>query len=335
MRLLVIRTSAMGDVALTLPVLTAIRKQHPEIEVIFLTRKQFFPFFRSVEGLKLFEADFNGRHKGLAGLIRLKKEIRDKYIIDYVIDLHNVTRSKILRLLFSLSGTGSAVIDKGRNEKRRLIAGLQHEALPHSVDRYFKVFSNAGVSLLPVNGPFIIQTGPSRYERGSLLIGVAPYAKHQLKVWPEDYMVKLLKMISDDHEVRFLLFGGREDAENLRKFALMVKGSEVIAGRYTLDVELDIICNLDAMVAMDSSNMHMAALAGVKTISIWGGTDPISGFGPWQQPGEYTIRIPVEELTCRPCTVYGKGKCRRGDFACMMWLTPEKVYETVVNLKMI
>lgn len=89
------------------------------------------------------------------------------------------------------------------------------------------------------------------------------------------------------------------------------------------------------MISMDSSNMHMAALSGTKVISIWGGTDPLTGFGAWQQPDEYSIRIPVEELTCRPCTVYGKGTCRRGDFACMEWLTPEMVFEKLVNLKMI
>jgi ADP-heptose:LPS heptosyltransferase len=325
----------MGDVALTLPVLTAIRKQHPEIEIVFLTRKQFFPFFRSVEGLILFEADFNGRHKGLAGLLRLEKDIREKYVIDYIVDLHNVTRSKVLRLLFSLSGVGSAVIDKGRTEKRRLIAGLQQESLPHSVDRYFKVFSDAGVSLLPAVGPYIRQAGSFSNDRGCLLIGVAPYAKHELKVWPEDYMVKLLNMISEGREVHYLLFGGREDVENLKKFAMKVNSSEVVAGIYTLDEELDIICNLDAMIAMDSSNMHMAALAGVKTISIWGGTDPSAGFGAWDQPDGNMIRISRDELKCRPCTIYGKGTCKRGDFACMKWLTPEVVYEKLVNLKII
>ena len=73
----------------------------------------------------------------------------------------------------------------------------------------------------------------------------------------------------------------------------------------------------------------MASLVGTKVISIWGGTDPISGFGAWMQPEDYSISIPVEQLTCRPCTTYGKGDCRRGDFACMNWLTPEMVFERI------
>jgi ADP-heptose:LPS heptosyltransferase len=54
MRLLVIRNSAMGDVVLTTPVLTAMRKQYPDIEVVLLTRQAFKYFFSSIDGLKLF-----------------------------------------------------------------------------------------------------------------------------------------------------------------------------------------------------------------------------------------------------------------------------------------
>ena len=89
---------------------------------------------------------------------------------------------------------------------------------------------------------------------------------------------------------------------------------------------------LDFMIAMDSSNMHMAALVGIKVISVWGGTDPLSGFGAWMQPENYSIRISATELTCRPCTTFGKGECRRGDFACMNWITPEIVFEKIEKL---
>ena len=50
------------------------------------------------------------------------------------------------------------------------------------------------------------------------------------------------------------------------------------AGNLTLDEELALMSRLDLMIAMDSSNMHMAALSGTKVISIWGGTDPLTGF---------------------------------------------------------
>jgi ADP-heptose:LPS heptosyltransferase len=110
-----------------------------------------------------------------------------------------------------------------------------------------------------------------------------------------------------------------------------VTGSTNLAGKLTLDQELVFISKLDFMITMDSSNMHMAALTGTKVISIWGGTDPLAGFSAWMQPDSFSIRIPVEELDCRPCTIYGKGKTRNS-FACMNMLTPELVFKKIEKL---
>jgi ADP-heptose:LPS heptosyltransferase len=145
-------------------------------------------------------------------------------------------------------------------------------------------------------------------------------------------MVSLLALIAEKHKCRFWLFGGVEDDEKLKSLQTRVPGSINLAGQLNLDEELLLMSKLDLMIAMDSSNMHMAALVGTKVISIWGGTDPLSGFSAWMQPDNYSIRIPVEELTCRPCTTFGKGECKRGDFACMNWLTPEIVFQKIERL---
>ena len=166
-------------------------------------------------------------------------------------------------------------------------------------------------------------------NKGEFNIGVAPYAKHKLKMWPEENMIRLLGLISENHKSRFWLFGGNEESERLTAFLTKIPGSFNLVGKLNLDEELALMSKLELMIAMDSSNMHMAALVGTKVISIWGGTDPLSGFGAWMQPENFSIRIPVDELTCRPCTTYGKGECGRGDFACMNWLTPEMVFKRI------
>jgi ADP-heptose:LPS heptosyltransferase len=339
MRLLVIRTSAMGDVALTTPVLRGMRQQYPDVEIVLLTRLVFKPFFTSIDGLHFFFPDLKKRHKGFSGLIRLYKDIIKQSKVDYIIDLHDVLRSKILRTLFRLSGVPVFVIDKGRSEKKSLIKGRIKVRLKHSVERYCDVFAGAGFKVIPSNEVCIIPSPDALLKAGSLTgqneglnIGVAPYAKHKLKMWPEENMIKLLGLIADKAKCRFWLFGGNEDAEKISAFQARVPGSVNLTGKLNLDEELALISRLDFMIAMDSSNMHMAALVGTKVISIWGGTDPLSGFSAWMQSDNFSIRITVEELICRPCTIYGKGECKRGDFACMNWLTPEIVYKKIDKL---
>ena len=342
MKLLVIRTSAMGDVALMAPVLKSMEKQYPDVEIVLVIRPAFTPFFYPFSGVKLFLTDSGKRYSGLSGSYRLFSDLRKDHKFDYIIDLHDVIRSHILSGLFRLTGVPVVRINKGRKDKRNVITGKKKVQLTHSVDRYFNVFARAGFSLKPVAGPWIIASAEGQKRALSLLrdtetinIGIAPYAKHDLKMWPESSMIRLMEMIAKTPKVRFWLFGGKEDTQQLIAIQNRIPESVLVAGTLGLDEELALISRLKFMISMDSSNMHLASLTGTKVISIWGGTDPISGFGPWQQPGEYAIRIPAEELTCRPCTVFGKGKCRRGDFACMMWLTAEMVYDTLVNLKMI
>ena len=342
MRLLVIRTSAMGDVALTIPVLNGMIKQYPDIEIVVLTRRSFKPFFSSIDGLRLFLPDLQMRHKGFFGIFKLYKDINRLAKIDYVIDLHDVLRSKILRLLFRLSGVPVSVIDKGRSEKKSVITGKRKVQLKHIVERYCDVFARAGFPVTPSNNVRIVpslealaKASLMAGQKGELDIGVAPYARHKLKMWPEENMIRLLSLISDNHKARFWLFGGNEDSEKIEAFQTRVPGSVNLVGKMDLDEELAIMSKLDFMIAMDSANMHMAALVGTKVISIWGGTDPLSGFGAWMQPENFSIRIQVEELTCRPCTTFGKGECKRGDFACMNWLSPEMVFKKFENLKIL
>lgn len=342
MRILVIRTSAMGDVALVATVIKAINEQYPGVSIILLTRPAYRAFFESYESVTLFLTSFKERHKGIFGLFRIVKEITELGKVDHVIDLHDVLRSKVLRLFFRFGGVPVSVINKGRAEKRRLIKGRNNIRLKHSVERYVEVFKKAGFPLNLTAGPWIAagervreatikKTGFAPF----LNIGVAPYAKHQLKMWPEENMVRLLNLIAARSNAHFWLFGGKEEAERLDRFAEKVPGAVSLAGSLSLSEEIALIGELSFMIAMDSSNMHMAALSGTKVISIWGGTDPSAGFGAWMQPDEYFMRIPREELTCRPCTVFGKGTCRRGDFACMNWLTPERIFEKIVELKLL
>ena len=70
-RLLVIRLSAMGDVAMVAPVLVALRRNYPNLRITVLTPKFLQPFFREVGNIEFFAPDLKGRHKGVAGLLRL------------------------------------------------------------------------------------------------------------------------------------------------------------------------------------------------------------------------------------------------------------------------
>lgn len=336
MNILVLRTSAMGDVALVVPVLKGLVQQYPNVKITLVTHQTFSPFFNTMPGIKLVCPEFKARHKGLIGIFRLFRDLNKIGKYDYIIDLHDVLRTKVLRFLYKMYNIPLAIIDKGRDEKKALIQGKSKKQLKHTVERYCDVFAKAELPVIPSKDCCFIPSDDTLIKVSSffmfgddnLNIGVAPYAKHALKMWPTENMIKLLNMISERQRVKFWLFGGYNEIKGLYNFNEKFPSAFLVAGKLNLEEELAIMGKLDFMIAMDSSNMHMAALAGTKVVSIWGATDPLSGFSAWQQPDSYSIRI--EDLACRPCTIFGKGKCKRGDMACMQRLSPEMVFNKLI-----
>jgi len=336
MRLLVFRLSAMGDVALTVPALRAVLEANPGLHISFITRNTFAPFFEDIPRFTLISPDLS-QYKGFTGLYRLFRKLRKENDTDAVADLHDVLRTKVLRCFFRFAGIPVYKIDKGRSEKRMLIKGKLFRPLKHSIERYLDVFRQAGLRTLPpgpgphIHVPEVWKSSLPVPTPEGLKVGIAPCSRHILKTWPHDGMIRLMKMIREEKKkVTFYLFGGPEDREVLEKIAEAVGGNVYLNLSMSLRKQLVLMQQMHWVISMDSANMHLAALLGVPVISIWGATHPYSGFAPWGADEKWQVQIPKEELPCRPCTVYGKGRCRRGDLACLNRITPERIMATMV-----
>ncbi|GAA4891225.1 glycosyltransferase family 9 protein [Flaviramulus aquimarinus] len=305
--ILVIRLSAMGDVAMTVPVLRALLQQYPEVRITVLTRAFFGPFFRDLPNVKVFPAEVKGKHKGVFGLYKLSKELKNLGI-DAIADLHNVLRSNILKVL--LSAIPCIQIYKGRAEKKALITGKKFTKLKTTHQRYADVFEALGYKL-DVSNPIFPEKKVLNEKLKTFLgkgskkhIGIAPFAAHEGKMYPLDVMKTVVKTLSKAYNI--VLFGGGEkEIQILNDLEYSFTNVINIAGKLTLDEELDVISNLDVMLSMDSGNAHIAAMLGVKVITIWGVTHPFAGFAPFNQPDDYMLLTDREQFPLIPTSVYG------------------------------
>lgn len=335
----------MGDVALMVPVVRSLVETYPDVEVTIVTRPKFAPFFYDMERVVVFPADVDYTYTGFFGLRDLFKKLLRKGHYEVVIDLHDHIRTILLRSFFKIFGFNVVVFDKGRKEKKAFTRKENKitTPLPHTVERYRMAFEKAGYPFSIGQPPFlalsdVIQnaSGWFAYKKSvesKKWIGIAPFAMHKSKIWPLENYQRVIEEVVKHRDVKFFLFGGGEKEitffENLYK--QFPDRCEVIAGQLKLRQEIALMQHLDLMLCVDSSNMHLASLAGVPIVSIWGGTHPDVGFHPYGIKDENILQISREELPCRPCSVYGKEKCYRGDFACLTSISPTSVVEKILQ----
>ena len=149
-RILIIRFSALGDVAMTIPVIHSLAVQYPQHEITVLSRAVWQPLFQGLPAnVGFVGADLTGKHKGLWGLNSLYSELKAMHF-DYIADFHHVLRSKYLCLRFRLANKPVASICKGRAGKKKLVR--RHDKVMEnqksSFRRYADVLEKLGLPVL-------------------------------------------------------------------------------------------------------------------------------------------------------------------------------------------
>jgi ADP-heptose:LPS heptosyltransferase len=250
-----------------------------------------------------------------------------------VADLHNVLRSSILKIFFGLNPVPFVQIDKGRKEKRALTAARNKRFLPlkSTHQRYADVFAQLGLPIAPA----LMGTLPKRelsakasgllVSRKGKLIGLAPFAAHSGKMYPLSLMKEVVAHLSRTHTLVFF-GGGPQEREQLEEWAAEFENCINTAERVGFSEELDLISQLDLMLAMDSGNAHLAAMFGVPTVTVWGVTHPYAGFLPFGQDMDNALLADREKYPLIPTSVYG-NKLPEGYERAMETIAPQ----TIVN----
>lgn len=337
---LIIRLSAMGDVAMAVPVIRTLLQQHNDIKVTVVSRPFFKPFFDDIDRVDFFGVDLKNRHKGFFGIYRIYKDLK-KLKIDFVADFHNVLRSKILRSYFKITGASTAFTDKGRSEKKALTR-LEKKVLKpvkSMIDRHADTLAQLGfkVDLSKIDFPeksvlsdeILTITNEKSDDNW---IGIAPFAQYQTKVYPLDLMKETVKLLAENPQNKLFLFGGgKEEILKLNTLQQKLSNVTVVAGKLKFTQELSLIQHLNVMLSMDSGNGHIAAMYGVSVVTLWGQTHPYAGFVPFNQPLENSLVPDLKKYPFLPTSVYG-NKIIEGYDDAMRCIQPQQIVNKINEL---
>jgi len=215
-KILIIRLSSLGDILLTTPLLRTLKNKFPKSIIDFLLREQYIdaivnnPHINSIIPISR-----NYKHRELK-----KKILENSY--DLIIDLQNNFRSRKI-----LSGTASEVVRFHKPWFKKFVLvklklNLFKEIIPIPV-RYAKSIPEFS---LDDNGLEIytnLENGTD-LSKNENYIGFCPGSRHKTKMWPEEYFIKLGKLLTDSGK-KVMLFGGRDDLEVCKKISESIPNS--------------------------------------------------------------------------------------------------------------
>lgn len=317
-RLLIIRFSALGDVAMVVPIVKQLAEVYPDIQVTVLSRKLMAPLFEDMpNNVQFVGADLKGRHKGIKGLNLLLNDIQYQQF-DMVADMHSVLRSKWICWRMRLAGKRVSVLQKGRCQKWLLTHVKSHQPLTHTTLRYLQVLKKLGFDLE--------LSSPPRNTSAKFGYGVAPFAAHKGKIYPLEKMEMVVKDLAQIGEPIYLFGAGKEEKDILEDWEKKYTNVHSLVGKYTMNEEITFMRGLRLMLTMDSANMHLASLAPTRVLSIWGATHPKAGFLGWGQDVEDCIQR--DDMECRPCSIYGNKPCKYSDYRCLD-ISPEIIVKQI------
>lgn len=332
MKVLIIKLSSIGDVAHTLPALSALRKGLDKgggkaqidwlVEEAASTILSGNPLIDNIIVVK------RGWRKNYSANMKTARMLASNDY-DMVLDFQGLLKSGIWVFL----SRGKRKI--GFSNAREFSHLFLNEKLPpydvekHAIERYLELAKYAGGDakgiefLLPVDKA-ARETATGLLKKNGLKADgyfvLIVRARWKTKLWSDEKFIELARKVVDKTGLKAVLAGGREDREGLEAIKNKIgKNAVNLAGSTDLKTLAEILRASSFVVTVDSGPMHIAAAAGAKVVALFGPTAPWRT-GPYGE-GHVIVR---KGLKCSPCF---RKTC--SDLKCMDEITVEEVLEAV------
>lgn len=327
----------VGDAVMTVPALRAIRDRFPRAHITLLAKPWVAPVFDYcpyIDHVMIYEA--SGRHKGLRGIFRLSRDLREKRF-DLAILFQNAFEAALLSFL---AGIPNRLGYKTDGRHLMLTHGVYVSAerkQVHQVDYYLGILDGLGAGDYDRHLSLTLQDAERDRAKallrqygvapGGIVIGINPGAAFgTAKRWfPERYAQLGHRLKALDDRIHLVVFGGPGETALGDQICSRVGDRCInLAGKTNLRQAMALIDQCRLFITNDSGLMHIAAAFNVRQIAIFGSTRH-TVTAPFSDRSRM-IRVPV---SCSPCL---KPDCPLGHHDCMKAVTVDRVYAEAKTL---
>lgn len=336
-RILIVRTDRIGDVALSTPVIKALRDAYPESYIAFMVR----PYAREVvEGNPYLDEvviyDKYGIHSGFISSLLFGLGMRKKRF-DTAIILHPTNRTHMITFIagipnrIGLDKKLPILLTKALDDEKFL--GQKHE-LEYTLD----ILKNIGIEVrdkslyVPVKESNRASVDSKLSQKGvkcsDLLVAIHPGASCPSKRWPLKYFASLIDRLKKSYDVRIVLISGPEETTQVAELREILESDIIDLSSQTSVGELAALLKRSKLfISNDSGPVHIATAVGTPNVVIFGRKQP--GLSPkrWGPTGEGDIVL-HKDVGCKACLAHN---CKNG-FKCLKAITVDEVFNAVQKL---
>ncbi len=340
--ILIVRLSAIGDVIHALPVLAELRRQLPDARIGWIVEEVSAPLLRGHPQLDKLYVIPRKPWRGSSLAKKLFPEVLPYFRSvaadgwDAALDLQGLTKSA-LAALGSRAALRVGFAGRDGREASRLLNTRTIQPPPaavHVVQRNLSLLEGLGLHAdLGARGVVHVDEAEREAMRAALrglgwdgepLVGLNPGAGWITKRWPPRHFAELARLIHGSRGLRPLVVWGPGEETLVEVMMAGMDGLRTIVAPRTGLRELSaLISLLDLFVGGDTGPTHLAAALGVRTLSLFGASDPQRN-GPWPPLAHVTV-VQRGDLVCVPCW---RTRCPlKGDahLACLHDLQPGAV----------
>lgn len=326
MKILVIKTSSLGDVIHALPAVNLLLKKYPDAEIDWLIKpgfKDMLKFCNNIDRIIFFDSKrFSNPLSTISYTLELRNELRE---VDYdiVIDFQGLARTGIF------TGLAKGRLKVGFRHPRESLAALFYNKkvdveFRHAIDRNLDLVKGVVGQIddsdlvLPIAKDFADGAkkilNDNKVDLQKKTIALVPGARWESKCFPVDVFMNIASCVNSKIDANFLLIGGPDEValgEKMEEFAEVSNMNVInLINKTKIGEMAEILRLCDFVVCNDSGPMHIAAAMGTKLAALFGPTIP-ERTGPYGKNSKVFSR---KKLNCLGCL---KRQCPKiPDIAC-------------------
>jgi len=334
-KILIIRTDRLGDIIISTPVISNLRKCFPDAHIAFMCR----PYVKDVLGKnpyldEVIVYDKYGKHKSFWGSFKFLLQLR-KFFFDWAIILHPTNRVHWIVFLSRIK------LRAGWNEKmgcllNKKIKHNKQKGEKHELEYTLDILRSLSIPIVDKRTYFPVteeavtnirkMLKACSIEANQKIIVIHPSASCVSKRWPLEHFFQLIKLLNANLPHRLIIISSLEEKGMLDK---LVDNSSVIdlRGKCTISEIGALIKRSDLFISNDSGPVHIAASLNIPVISIFGRSDP--GLSPlrWGPLGLNSAYL-HKPADCPRCLAHN---CKK-NFECLFAIKPEEVYSLACRM---